>query len=161
MLSRKFIATLIVAVMGATLILLALPTRVANACLPCNCKTYRTVNCYGRYAVYILQNGDSCAIRVLDLDDKGRSSRAIDLSAKELADLPETPEENMLVDQYYEIAFYKLTTGEYQVNDGPDAEGKVFVLNFTGCPATNVYESTFIAGEPPTQLTQTEEAPAQ
>lgn len=153
MLYRKFIAVLIMAVMGATLVMLALPTRVANACLPCNCKTHRTVNCYGRYGVYILQSGDSCAIRVLDIDDNGRSSRAFDLTAKELAALPELPEENILVDEYYEIAFYKLTTGEYQVNAGPDAEGKVFVLNFTGCPATNVYESTFIAGGPVTQLT--------
>jgi hypothetical protein len=153
MLYRKPIAALIVAIMGATLLILALPTRVANACLPCNCTTHRTVNCFGRYGVYILQNGDSCAIRVLDIDDDGRSSRAIDLTARELARLPEVPEANMLIDQYYEISFYKLTTGEYQVNAGPDVEGKVFVLNFTGCPAANVYESTFIADGPVTQLT--------
>jgi hypothetical protein len=158
MLVRKLIATLIVAIMGATLVILALPTHVANACLPCNCKTHRTVNCFGRYGVYILQNGDSCAIRVLDIDDEGRSSRAIDLSARELAELPEFPEENILVDEYYEIAFYKLTTGEYQVNSGPDAEGKVFVLNFTGCPAENVYESTFISDGPVTQLTNEAQA---
>lgn len=153
MLYRKFIATLIVAIMGATLLILALPARVANACLPCNCPTHRTVNCFGRYGVYILQSGESCAIRVLDIDDNGKSSRAIDLTARELAALPEKPEENILVDEYYEIAFYKLTTGEFQVNSGPDAEGKVFVLNFTGCPATNVYESTFITGGEVTQLT--------
>jgi hypothetical protein len=66
----------------------------------------------------------------------------------------------VLVDSYYEISLYKLTSGEYQVNVGPDSEGKVFVLNFTGCPAENVYENTFIADAPaPAPEAAPEESP--
>ena len=41
-----------------------------------------------------------------------------------------------------QVTIYWLSaTGEFQVNAGPNEEGKVYVLNFTGCPATNIYTS--------------------
>lgn len=36
-------------------------------------------------------------------------------------------------------AYWLPGTNEFQINAGPNAEGKVYVLNFTGCPATNIY----------------------
>lgn len=143
---RKFISLLLGSVTFLTLLIAAIPSQKANACLPCNCKTNRSLNCYGDYAVYTKtdKNGE-CYIQVLGVDRKGKPRAAITATAKELADLPDVPEQNTLIDQYYEFALYKLTTGEYQLNVGPDAEGKVFVIDFTGCPADNVYESTFVA----------------
>ncbi len=67
------------------------------------------------------------------------------IGADELAGYPEQPEENTLLasslDGYIHI--YLLTTGEYQINIGPDAEGKVIVIIFTGLPPTNVYRRDF------------------
>lgn len=37
------------------------------------------------------------------------------------------------------IKFYVLTTGEYQVNIGPDVEGKIDVIIFTGLPPKKVH----------------------
>jgi len=37
------------------------------------------------------------------------------------------------------VEFYVLTTGEYQVNIGPDGEGKVSVMVFSGLPPTGTY----------------------
>ena len=53
----------------------------------------------------------------------------------------EIPEENLLIAQSEDgtVALYKLTTGEYQVNAGPDADGYVYVLIWTGIPAEDVY----------------------
>ncbi len=45
------------------------------------------------------------------------------------------------------ISLYKLSTGEFQINVGPDQENKVYTINFTGCPAEDVTEGTFIAGQ--------------
>jgi len=121
------------------------PEDTANACLPCDCPENTTINCYGSFGIFIIEEEDQCDIQILGVSDAGAEYEAMYLTGEELAELPETPEENLLVDEYYEYTFYKLTSGEYQVNVGPDAEGKVYVVNFVGCPATDVRESTFIA----------------
>jgi hypothetical protein len=119
----------------------------AEACLPCYCPDDLRINCHGNeyYGVYTrLTRSGQCYIDVLLIDQEtGRGRRAIRLTAAEQAEVPEFPEENLLVEQYYEVALYRLTTGEWQVNAGPTAEGKVYVVVFTGCPATNVYEYDF------------------
>lgn len=53
--------------------------------------------------------------------------------------------ENTLIAQNADgtVSFYKLTTGEYQLNVGPDADGKVEVTIFDGFPATNIYGYSF------------------
>lgn len=40
---------------------------------------------------------------------------------------------------------YKLTSGEYQVNAGPDKENKVYVVIMKGCPAEVVREEVFVS----------------
>lgn len=37
------------------------------------------------------------------------------------------------------VAFYVAPDGEYQVDIGPDGEGKTYITNFTGLPPTNIY----------------------
>ncbi|MFN8375347.1 MAG: hypothetical protein U0694_21025 [Anaerolineae bacterium] len=55
---------------------------------------------------------------------------AISQTADELDALPAVEDENLLVASSGDITLYKLTSGEYQVNNGPDAEGKVHVVVF-------------------------------
>lgn len=122
----------------------AIPTQTAHACLPCNCTDIRSVNCWGPYELYTPATDDSCAIDIWLVEgDSGR--RYVRVTSAQLAKLPEFPEHNMLIRERGPVALYKLTSGEYQVNVGPDAEGKVYTTTFTGCPAENVYEGNFVA----------------
>lgn len=69
------------------------------------------------------------------------------------ADLPPTPtDSNVVIAQNGNVTFYRLMTGEYQVNSGPDAEGKTYVVVWNGCPMT--YQNTYILQNG--VLTQTE-----
>ncbi len=127
----------------------AVPSGVANACLPCDCEENTALNCYGGFHLNTIVNSrGQCAIEVLGFNGDG-GYLAIYASSRELARVPELPEENTLIEQYYEFSLYRLTTGEYQLNVGPDAEGKVYVVNWYGCPADNVRESTFTVELPP------------
>lgn len=145
MLARRLVSVVVLMVLGITALVVALPSQVAQACLPCYCPQNRSLNCYGNYAVYTnVDKNDKCDILILDINpDDGSPTLAIRATARQLAKLDDFPEENVLIDQYYEISLFKLTSGEYQVNVGPDAENKVKVLRFTGCPATEVDESEY------------------
>lgn len=58
-------------------------------------------------------------------------------------DLPAaSPDGNILITTFENIRFYRLTTGEFQVNVGPDAEGKDYVFVWDDCPPT--YTEAFI-----------------
>ncbi len=52
------------------------------------------------------------------------------------------PAVNTLLASADGVAVYVLTTGEIQVNAGPDAEGKIHVKIFNGIPWTGVYGYT-------------------
>jgi hypothetical protein len=131
----------------------ALPSRVAHACLPCACETYRTVNCFGPYALYtpVNEKDGTCAIDIWTFQDDGQGKRTLLITAKELAAVPEVTEEEryVTVDTAMDgwISVYKLFNGQYQINVGPAAESKVYTINFTGCPPEgDVVEGNFIAG---------------
>ena len=133
-----------------TLMSTVIPTNKAQACLPCTCKENHALNCYGGFHVNTIVDpvtGD-CAIEVLGIDGSGNGYQAIYATAKDLAKLPEFPEENTLVEQYYEYSLYKLMNGQYYVGVGPLAENKVYVVTWTGCPASDVKESNYVAGQP-------------
>jgi hypothetical protein len=119
-----------------------------EACLPCYCENDQRINCLGNeyYGVYTRETANgSCYIDVLLIDQAtGRGRRGIRLTPREQTRIEDFPEENTLIESYYETSLYRLTTGEWQVNAGPTAEGKVYVVVFTGCPATNVHEYDFI-----------------
>ncbi len=92
-------------------------------------------------AVYADEDG----VTVYAIDDKSVGKLALFVSAEELEALPENPDENLLVAQSEDGKFtlYKLTTGEYQVNMGPDAEGKTQVIIFDALPPKKVYGYQF------------------
>lgn len=143
---RKLFSATAVLVSTITLLLTALPQQVTYACLPCACPTNTSINCYGDYALYTkTQKNGTCDIEVVGINPKtGKPRKALYVKASVLAKLPDNPEENTLIDSYYEFALYKLTSGEYQLNVGPDFEAKVHVIIWTGCPAENPYESSFV-----------------
>ena len=74
------------------------------------------------------------------LKPDGQGKRAIKLTAAELAKLPDVAEDRALHRgrSTQERLHYALQVGyqaQYQINVGPDSESKVYVINFTGCPA--------------------------
>lgn len=149
MLIRKLVAAATALSAVLTLILTALPQQVTYACLPCACPQNTSINCYGDYALYTheMKNG-TCDIEVLGINPKtGKPRPALYVRASALAKLPEFPETNTLIKTYYEFSLFKLTSGEYQLNVGPDFENKVHVIIWTGCPAQGPYESSYIAEE--------------
>lgn len=79
----------------------------------------------------------------------------VSLTADDLAALPETPDENTLIavgtetTYWGDVNVYQLTTGEIQVNVGPDAEGKVRVTIYDAIPPTRVYGYEFNVLEQP------------
>lgn len=103
------------------------------------------------------QNADALIVPVLDspegmglviwgiMTDTGEGYLAFRISSATLADLPEFPDDPVEIactpDHRY--CFYKLSTGEYQLNIGPDIEGKVQVVIFDGVPPTTVYRRDF------------------
>ncbi|MDZ4669662.1 MAG: hypothetical protein SH821_02230 [Phototrophicales bacterium] len=129
------------------------PNGESHACLPCACPVNPPINCYGNYSVYTITRGDgTCAIVVFALDASSNGIRVISQSARRLALVPANPPQNVLLakNDTYQIYLYKLTSGEYQVNVGPDRESKVFQVRWTGCPAniTGRNETTWIATAP-------------
>lgn len=123
-----------------------IPSENAHACLPCDCPTNFSLNCFGPYAINTIgDSAETCYIQVLKVDGEAQGEFAFEVDAKTLQSLPERPEENTLIESYYEIQLYKLTSGEYQINAGPYFENKVYVLNFRNCPAEQVRESNFTA----------------
>ncbi len=125
--------------------------QTVHACNPCECENDRRLNCLGNefYAVYTREARGTCTIDVFLINKQARGTGrpAFRLTAAEQAKLPEKPAQNLLVNEYYEVALYKLTTGEYQVNAGPDENGKVYVVRFVGCPAQDVSEEVFVPGQ--------------
>ena len=67
------------------------------------------------------------------------------ISASALAEYPTNPDRPTLVHRSDDgkFAFYILPTGEYQVNVGPDTEGKIEALTFTGIPPQNAILRSF------------------
>jgi hypothetical protein len=121
----------------------------ANACVPCECDNDQRINCLGHefYAVYTLINeAGRCNIDVF-LIQNGKGTGAFRVTTLERSRLPETVEEPLVVDSYYEVTMYQLPTGEFQVNAGPDSQGKMYSVTFTGCPAENITEETYIPGQ--------------
>jgi len=155
MVRQKFLRfSMLVPLVGSLVVLAAsaLPSSTAFACLPCNCTEHRSVNCFGPYALYTPTEKDqTCSIDIWSIEVDGQGKRAIKLTAAELAKLPDAAdiEHYVTVEQTKDdfISLYKLSSGQYQINVGPDKEGKVYVIDFTGCPASDVTESTFVVGQ--------------
>jgi len=116
-------------------------------CLPVSVNPLPAIFTSGGAQLTVSENGDVFFTGV-GLD--GTTGFAVvTLTAQELAALPETPEENTLIatgtetTYWGEVNVYQLTTGELQVNVGPDAEGKVRVTIYDALPPTRIYGYEF------------------
>jgi hypothetical protein len=149
--SARFILVMAMFTLGVTVFA---PSGESYACIPCACPVDNPpINCYGPYSVYTVTRSDNtCAIVVFALDENSNGIRVISQSARRLALVPANPPQNVLLakNDTYKIYLYKLTSGEYQVNVGPDRESKVFQIRWTGCPAniTGRNEATWVATNP-------------
>jgi hypothetical protein len=94
-----------------------------------------------RAAVY-MEDG-SLVVYGINADDKGE--KVISLTLEELSELRPDAEENMLIasSHLYDIEFYQLRSGEYQLNVGPTLEGKTYVCKFAGVPPIGAKVTTF------------------
>ncbi|MCL4247664.1 MAG: hypothetical protein KJ065_05915 [Anaerolineae bacterium] len=127
----------------------AAPSGTAEACNPCDCPSDKRINCQGIqfYGIYTYERGDVCYIDAYRMQSNGSPGRrAWRVTSRDLADLPEAPEENTLITSGDAIFLYQLTTGELQVNAGPAEDGKIYVTIWQGCPADQRTESSFVPG---------------
>lgn len=163
MLSRKLAVRLLFAAftlavlfgLGAVIGLRGVPATVneAAACNPCDCENDRRINCQGVefYAVYVRTYNDptiTCALEMYRIDPQGvgLGRPVMRVSNVTLDRFPAGPT-NQLIRQNQSLAIYRLTSGELQINAGPDAQGKVFTIRFEGCTANNRVEQSFIIGQ--------------
>jgi hypothetical protein len=90
----------------------------------------------------------TCTLEGFLVNRAGATGRAVfRLTQADMDKLPAQPEQNIAVKENPLISLYKLTSGEFQVNAGPDADGKIYVVRFQGCPAANTGEEVFIPGQ--------------
>lgn len=110
----------------------------------------------------IVQHGGNAIIdtpedNILSLTSFGPDGRSYDTVRVEidgLAALPANPDEPLEVastnDRY--VVLYKLPSGEYQTNIGPDTEGKIFVYVFEIDPFQCVSRYQFTTTDPTRQF---------
>ena len=72
-------------------------------------------------------------IDVYRINSDSTGSLVFTATNEEIDAVGASPVENTLIDAYDNIRLYRLTTGEFQVNAGPDAEGKEYVLIWDDC----------------------------
>lgn len=84
--------------------------------------------------------GENFELWLIDAD--GNGFKALEFSPEELAALPELPDSNQTILEGEGFAFYVLTTGEFQVNFGPTADGWYDVVVFNrDFEVTNTYRT--------------------
>ncbi len=95
--------------------------------------------------IYAEDGAGNAAIHIYGVNENSEGYILLAITAEQLEALPKNPSENLLIAQVDDpaVAVYLLTTGEYQVNIGPDAEGKVDVFIFTGLPLSNMQHHWF------------------
>ncbi|MEZ4672033.1 MAG: hypothetical protein R3E39_29360 [Anaerolineae bacterium] len=98
-----------------------------------------------KIAMYAVADDGSFALDVLIVDHLVVPRGAVFVSAADLDALPAKPETNTLIAVSPDglVVFYKLSSGEYQVNYGPDEDNKVFVFRWRGLPAA-AYPKVFV-----------------
>lgn len=125
----------------------------AEACNPCECENDRRLNCQGveYYAVYTRSYDDSsitCAIEAWRIGADGTGRPVLRVNNLTLERFPATAS-NTLIRQNDGVALYRLSTGELQVNAGPDGPGKIYTLRFDGggCSGGEVVEGSYVSGQ--------------
>jgi hypothetical protein len=84
------------------------------------------------------------ALHVYGVDANSQGEFLFAITQANLSPYQENPPvENTEIKVAGSTSLYMLTTGEFQLNIGPDAEGKVIVLIFDALPPTHVYSYEF------------------
>lgn len=84
------------------------------------------------------------SLDVYGINDDGEGYYQFSITQDLLAPYADNPPtQNTELASADNVTLYMLTTGEYQLNIGPDDEGKVRVIVFEGLPPTNVYSYDF------------------
>ncbi|MEQ8673691.1 MAG: hypothetical protein RLP44_11930 [Aggregatilineales bacterium] len=92
------------------------------------------------FSMFVVPVGGDTQVHVYDIDSNGNGSFLFAISDEDLAPfIASPPSVNTLIQSVGPASLYALTSGEFQLNYGPDAEGKTYVVIFNGIPATNVY----------------------
>ncbi len=153
MLPRPLISRLLAALIAFSLYMAGFtaftltPTTTANACNPCDCENDRRHNCMGGqfYAVYSKGTPTGCTLEIYAIEPNGSGRRQLRFTERDLARFP-TKAQNYLIAATRDMRFalYRLSSGELQVNAGPDVENKVYVTIMKGCPAAEVREEVFV-----------------
>lgn len=102
-----------------------------------------------KIAIYPVKDEGSFAIEVWIVDHKVLPEFALFVSSADLKALDQKPEKIVTIATSSNglVTLYKHPNGDYQVNYGPDFEGKVFTFRFSGLPAATYPEvTTFMVG---------------
>jgi hypothetical protein len=95
--------------------------------------------CFGRGEadIALFPDGDGLLIYRLNEDDTGE--KIFEFSGEELSEIVSNPEANILIANTADnfVRFYRLSSGQYQINVGPNEEGKVYVCIFEAIPDTD------------------------
>jgi hypothetical protein len=76
------------------------------------------------------------SIAIVSLGQDGRTPVALTLSPEDIARFDSNPSTNTKIGETADgyVSVFRLTTGEFQANIGPDAEGKIYAYIFTVAP---------------------------
>jgi hypothetical protein len=103
------------------------------------------INCdHGDEYAQVLNRSDSAGkpdLQVWCVSAAGQGSLGGVITQADLKDIPATPSTNTLVKTIncrVPVTFWVLTTGEYQINIGPNAKGNTIAMVFTGFPPTGI-----------------------
>ena len=72
-------------------------------------------------------------IDVYGINQDSTGSLVFTATTEEIDAVGTAPDENTLIEAHGNIRLYRLTTGEFQINAGPDAEGKEYILIWQDC----------------------------
>jgi hypothetical protein len=99
---------------------------------------------YAQAAIYTAAYGDGTGLHIYGLDDAtGVGTLALEVTPAMIAAVPALPAANSLIAATPDgrIALYRLTTGEFQVNTGPNVEGYMDVVIFSELSPLSAYST--------------------
>ena len=92
-------------------------------------------------ALFINDDADgNPRLDIYDVDANSNGSYLMDVTQDDIAPyIGNPPATNTLIESAGFAALYVLTTGEFQLNIGPDDEGKTYVIIFDDIPPSTIY----------------------
>ncbi len=99
----------------------------------------------------VSEDGVGLTMYLVPRDSEGVGEFMLYIPAERFDELPDEAAANCTIDhsENGQVVAYLLSSGQYQVNAGPDEEGKVFAYIFDNLTSPPVQIDTYIAGQPP------------